>query len=299
MLLVKKMLVSVIVCVLNRENDIKKLLDPLLMQDYKNIEIIFIDNGSVDATVNILNECTDNRVVIIDGCKVKGSPYSARNLGIKHAQGDVIAFMDGYADTRWISNSISVMNEKNLDMVAGKVVLPTTSTSTIYELYDSIFSLDIEYMVKKYSCAPTANLLVKRNVFNEVGLFDDNIRSGGDILFTSSATECGFKLGFSEQSLSYYYTRDKSKLVEKQRRIAKGQVNIWRKRDRVNMEIFKTLIKFIIPFNPKSTYHRINKNSNDRIKFSKFISLYLLRHKLDRIRLYTTLVEATKGSGKN
>ncbi|MDF4431393.1 glycosyltransferase [Vibrio parahaemolyticus] len=292
------MLVSVIVCVLNRENDIKKVLDALLIQDYKNIEIIFVDNGSVDATVNILNECTDSRVVTIDGSKFKGSPYSARNLGIKHAQGDVIAFMDGYPDTCWISNSISVMNEENLDIVAGKVVLPTTSTSTIYELYDSIFSLDIEYMVEKYSCAPTANLLVKRDVFSEVGLFDDNIRSGGDVLFTSSATNCGFRLGFSEQSRSYYYTRDKTKLIDKQRRVAKGQVNIWRKRGSVNLEVFKTLIKFLIPFNPKSTYYRINKNRNDKIKFSKFISLYFLRHKLDRIRLYNTLLEVIKGSGK-
>ncbi|WP_219588180.1 hypothetical protein, partial [Vibrio parahaemolyticus] len=87
-------------------------------------------------------------------------------------------------------------------------------------------------------------------------------------LFTSSATNCGFRLGFSEQSRSYYYTRDKTKLIDKQRRVAKGQVNIWRKRGSVNLEIFKTLIKFLIPFNPKSTYYRINKNRNDKIKFS-------------------------------
>ncbi|CAH6889078.1 putative glycosyltransferase EpsJ [Vibrio chagasii] len=292
------MLVSIIICVLNRESDIKKVINTLLAQDYENIEIIFIDNGSIDGTVAILNECVDSRITIIDGSNFKGSPYSARNLGIKHAKGDLIAFMDGYPTNSWVSNSIEVMKESNLDIVAGKVILPTNPTSTIYELYDSIFSLDIRYMVEKYSCAPTANLVVKKDVFNEVGLFDDNIRSGGDILFTSSATKRGFKLGFSEKSCSYYYTRDKSKLIDKQRRIAKGQVNIWRKRGRVKVEIFKTIIKFFVPFSPKSTYYRIVENSSDKIMISKIFCLYFLRYKLDRIRLYNTLLEVVRGSGQ-
>lgn len=289
------MLISIVVCVLNRENDVEKLLDALLSQEYKKIEILIIDNGCTDSTMDIVEKYhSDDRLKVIDGSAVKGSPYSARNLGIKASSGEIIAFMDGYPERSWVSNGLEMLTREGLDIVAGKVELPINFNSSIYEIYDSIFSLDVGYMVKKFSAAPTANLFVKKSIFSELGLFDENIRSGGDIFFTSQATSSGFKIGYCENAKSLYFTRDKNKLIEKQKRIAKGQVNIWRKKDKVNIEILKTFVKFIVPFNPITTYKRVKTNSKDTLSFAFYVKLYVLRHYLDRIRLWNTLIEAAK-----
>ncbi|MBY7822349.1 glycosyltransferase [Vibrio fluvialis] len=292
------MLISIVICVLNREKDIKKVLDSLLSQLYSEIEVIFVDNGSTDSTVEIIRKCKDQRVILADGSEFLGSPYSARNMGISLASGDVIAFMDGYPENTWVLNAVEFMKQGHFDIVAGRVILPTDKTSSIYEIYDSIFSLDVMHMVSKYSSAPTANLLIKKTIFDHVGCFDENIRSGGDILLTSTATKLGYRIGFCDNARSFYFTRDRSGLIEKQKRIAKGQVHIWRKRERVKIEVFKTLIKFVIPFNPISTRSRIINNSNTKVKLTQIIMLYMIRHKLDRIRLYNNLLEAVKGGKK-
>jgi glycosyltransferase involved in cell wall biosynthesis len=288
------MFVSIIVSVLNRESDINKLIDCILMQSYKDFELIVVDNGSDDNTLNLVSQYKSEKIKVVDASFAKGSPYSARNLGIKASTGDVLAFIDGYADVSWLASGLDAMYQSNLDILAGQVILPTNSESTMYEIYDSIFSLDVQHMVKRYNAAPTANLFVKKQLFNEIGLFDENIRSGGDIFFTSQASKSGYLLGYSDLPKSYYFTRNKAQLIEKQRRVAKGQVNIWERKRKVKLEVLKTFIKFMIPFNPITTFTRIQSKATMKVTVGQIIMLYFIRHKLDRIRLFNTLLIASK-----
>lgn len=292
------MLISIVVCVLNRENDIKRVIDSLVSQDYQNIEVILVDNGSTDSTLKIINECKNEKVKLIDGSEFKGSPYSARNLGIKSSNGNIIAFMDGYPAIDWVSKGVDAFQDKESHIIAGKVDIIVNKNSSLYEIYDSIFSLDIDYMVSKYKVAPTANLFIKSSLFEALGMFDNNIRSGGDILFTSNAAKSGYLINFCKEAKSSYFARDRNKLIDKQKRIAKGQVNIWRKKNKVSFEILKTIIKFFIPFNPIEIYNRIKSNSSIELSYFQIIQLYIIKHKLDRIRLFSTLVESIKGIQK-
>lgn len=86
--------ISVIVPVYNSESHIRKTIELLCNQTYKNLEIIFIDNGSIDNSKKICKEYAkkDNRIIVSE--ERKRGPSAARNKGISLATGEYICFCD-------------------------------------------------------------------------------------------------------------------------------------------------------------------------------------------------------------
>ncbi|WP_047983983.1 glycosyltransferase family 2 protein [Ornithinibacillus californiensis] len=86
--------ISLIVPVYNGENFLAECIDSILMQSFKNFELIIVNDGSTDDTWRICENYRDkdNRVKIIN--KENGGPGSARNIGITQAKGDYIGFVD-------------------------------------------------------------------------------------------------------------------------------------------------------------------------------------------------------------
>ena len=97
-------LVSIIVPIYNKEKYLFECLNSLCEQTYSNIEIILINDGSTDATLDICEECAskDQRIKIITQ-KNSGVSHS-RNVGLKNASGSYIAFVDAddYVDRNFI-----------------------------------------------------------------------------------------------------------------------------------------------------------------------------------------------------
>ncbi len=101
--------ITAIIPTYNSAKYITEAIDSVLNQTYANIEIIVVDDGSTDNTENILsNYVNKNKIIYVK--KKNGGPGSARNLGIKLANGEYIAFLD--ADDMWEKNKI----EKQLSM---------------------------------------------------------------------------------------------------------------------------------------------------------------------------------------
>ena len=86
--------VSIIIPVYNVEQYLPKCLDSIINQTLKDIEIICINDGSIDNSLSILKEYAskDDRIIIID--KENEGQGIARNLGIKKAKGKYIGFVD-------------------------------------------------------------------------------------------------------------------------------------------------------------------------------------------------------------
>ena len=86
--------ISVIVPVYNVEKYLKRCLNSLVNQTYTNIEIICVNDGSKDNSLNILNEYAqkDNRIVVIS--QENQGQGIARNKGLEIAKGDYIGFID-------------------------------------------------------------------------------------------------------------------------------------------------------------------------------------------------------------
>jgi len=98
--------VSIIVACFNGALTVRRCLQSIIEQDYNNIQVVFIDNKSTDKSVKIADEVLSEASVeySILSQKKQGVSY-ARNLGIKHASGSYICFLD--VDDRLLPGSIS------------------------------------------------------------------------------------------------------------------------------------------------------------------------------------------------
>lgn len=100
----KGTLVSVIMPTYNRENTLRRAIDSVLCQTYDHLELIIVDDGSTDNTLEIIQTYTDNRIKVI--CQEHSGANRARNTGIAHAKGKYIAFQD--SDDEWVNNKLEV-----------------------------------------------------------------------------------------------------------------------------------------------------------------------------------------------
>ena len=114
-------MISVIVPVHNASNTLRRCVNSILTQSYKNIELILINDASTDNTLQICQDCQnkDKRVKIVDNRENLGSEKSRLN-GIKEAKGNWIMFID--ADDRLahhhvISNNLKLGEKYEVDMV--------------------------------------------------------------------------------------------------------------------------------------------------------------------------------------
>lgn len=101
--------VSVIVVCWNAEAVLPRCLEQLLDQDYASYEIVVVDNGSQDRTLAIAQEALGSgRVTIVRSRVNRGCPHG-RNLGLRGARGEIIAFIDadGFAAPSWLSRIVS------------------------------------------------------------------------------------------------------------------------------------------------------------------------------------------------
>lgn len=114
-----KIKVSVIVPVYNVENYLRRCIESLLNQTIKDIEVIAINDGSTDSSLDILKEYSnkDNRIKIID--KENNGVSKARNNGISMAIGEHIMFVDSddWIDTNMIEKMYNLSLENECDVV--------------------------------------------------------------------------------------------------------------------------------------------------------------------------------------
>ncbi len=87
-------LISIIIPVYNVENYLDRCLETVVSQTYKNLEIILVNDGSTDSSGKICDKWAlkDNRIVVIH--KINGGLSDARNVGMDHATGEYIGFVD-------------------------------------------------------------------------------------------------------------------------------------------------------------------------------------------------------------
>lgn len=115
-------LVSIIVPVFNVEKYIYKCVKSLVNQDYSNIEIILVDDGSPDKSGGIIDELKkeDNRIVTIH--QKNQGVSSARNAGISIATGEYITFVDGddWVDANYVTYFVDLLEKSNCDIAMNK-----------------------------------------------------------------------------------------------------------------------------------------------------------------------------------
>lgn len=137
----KSVEVSVIVPVYNVEQYLKRCLDSLVNQTFENIEIIALNNGSIDNSLNILKEYAkkDERIKIIDNDNLGVS--EARNIGISQSKGEYIVFVDS---DDWIDTNMVEVLHKSIESNDCDLVMCTYVREFTDHSKEKVFNLPEE-----------------------------------------------------------------------------------------------------------------------------------------------------------
>lgn len=205
--------VSLIVPVYNIEKYLERCVNSILEQDYDNLEIILVNDGSLDNSLKICKkyEQKDSRIIVID--KKNGGVSSARNEGLKIATGDYIGFIDSddWIDKNTISSLMNVLKKENYD-----ILIYTSYNNIPYSDKESVRTLDLEETIK--NCLKLENPVLMAGVCNKLfkssllkeEFFDIDLAVGEDMLFLIKILLKSKKLGYLEKSLYHYFHREDS-----------------------------------------------------------------------------------------
>lgn len=131
----RKILVSVIIPIYNCQDYLRECLDSVLEQTYKNIEVILIDDGSIDASAEICEEYVNRDCRFRKLYKTNGGLSSARNFGLDNASGDYIIFLDSddyWCDSTCLEKLVDTALLDDVDIVRGELREVDESGTSIY-----------------------------------------------------------------------------------------------------------------------------------------------------------------------
>lgn len=169
---------SIIIPLYNKQETILKTISTVLNQGVENIEIIVIDDGSTDNSVKLVKSVCDIRVHY--HYKNNGGVSSARNMGVHLAKYNWLLFLD--ADDFLLPNALKLFEKLKEEYVGVKVLVAgfCLNVNNKNIVYPSFFK---EKLFKRPNKAfwwgkifpRTGNTVCHRSVFDNVGLFDENV----------------------------------------------------------------------------------------------------------------------------
>ena len=180
------MLVSVVIPTYNRARTIMPAVESAMGQTYRDLEIIIVDDGSTDDTMEVLKPLA-GRIVLIR--QDNAGPSAARNRGVVEAKGDIIAFLD--SDDHWlpdkISRQVDLMRRGGPEMaccVCNALVkgIDGADLGTTFDFARLGFDFNEGEWTNPQDVLATRFLLfnqvvaVRREAFDRVGGFNENLR---------------------------------------------------------------------------------------------------------------------------
>jgi glycosyltransferase involved in cell wall biosynthesis len=262
--------ISVIIPVYNNAKGLKDVLNSVVKQNFPKdlFEIIVVDNGSTDDTLSVIEKFNDRYPDLVKMVKEDNiqSSYAARNKGIRSSHAEFFAFIDSdcVALNNWLKEGLRILEKEVADLAGGNIEFTFTPKKSAGEMYDSITNMQISDNIQERKVAKTANLFVKSYVFEKIGLFPEDVKSGGDVQWTKRATDRDFKLIFAEKAVVKHPARPLKELLKKQFRVGKGKKELWLRYEKRESPIIYYLIRSLLPCRYKVIKQKIiDKDSPD------------------------------------
>jgi len=191
-------LVSVVIPTYNRADLVLKAIKSVLGQTFTDFEVLVCDDGSTDNTEEAIKSINHGKIRYLK--QENKGPGAARNLGIKHARGEIISFLD--SDDLWLSDHLKYVVEffelyleagmvytnseivfsddsrrQDIDYSYKRIEIPHAEKKKRFWLYDGLV---FDYYLERHMNA-TPCTSVKREVFDAVGMFNEEMSSAQDM----------------------------------------------------------------------------------------------------------------------
>jgi glycosyltransferase involved in cell wall biosynthesis len=205
-------LVSAIITVFDGEDFVGEAIRSVLAQDYRPLETIVVDDGSTDATAEVVRQFESVRYIH----QPNQGPSVGRNTGVAAASGDFMAFLD--SDDLWLSNKLSVQIAYHLEhpevgytiTMQRLVLVPGMERPSWLQSH----LLDNDHV----GYFPSA-LVVRSSVVNQVGGYDPSFRSGEGADWFARAKDLGIPMAIIDETLllKRVHARNVSQEVDRSR----------------------------------------------------------------------------------
>jgi GT2 family glycosyltransferase len=207
----KNPLVSIIIPVAKINDYVLESIPKILAQNYKNIEIIIFPDNDESRKYHF-----DKTRIIASG---KCGPAVKRDLAIKYANGEILAFLDddAYPKADWLANALKNFDNENVAAVGGPAVTPKSDdvwqklSGTVFESYFGGGTTRNRYLPLgnkvKIQDWPTVNLLVRKDIFIKIGGFDNTFWPGEDTKLCLDIVNLGYDIIYDPTALVYHHRR--------------------------------------------------------------------------------------------
>jgi glycosyltransferase involved in cell wall biosynthesis len=190
--------ISVVIPTFNGARFLGSLLPQVTAANDK-YEVIVVDDGSTDETPAVIE---DFRARVTYLRRSNQGPAAARNHGLRHARAGIVAFLD--VDDEWVAphpgSTLAIMSEQNREVVIGKTqcLTRTTEAETFVEYSEPFHTFNL------------GSALIRRDLFERVGGFDESLAFGEDVDWFLRAREAGARMALLDETTLHYRLHERN-----------------------------------------------------------------------------------------
>ena len=288
---IKKPLVSVVIPTYNHAFFLGKALESVINQTFKNWEAIVIDNNSTDDTNKVVNKINDPRVKYLK-INNNGVIARSRNLGIKFAKGDWIAFLD--SDDWWSKEKLEIClnnTDDNVDLIYHDLEVKYKNTK--FSVKKKIFKgrqlkypvlIDLlESGIIKGNAIGNSSVLVRKNILNKIGGINENIKLVGSEDYNTwlRVAQITDQFKYLKKNLGYILIHDtntsKKDMSIPQRHAVINFMELFNYQQKINLEV---------KLNYMSASYNFLKNNN---KIAKKNFIFVIKNGLINLKIRSIL----------
>lgn len=228
---------SVVIPLYNKEKYINRAINSILEQSFQNFEIIIVDDGSTDSSMDEVKKFDDPRIHLI--AQKNAGVSAARNKGIEEAKNEYIAFLD--ADDEWLPDYLKLQYEmikkfSECDLFATSYFVNRQGVTTEPKLSSMPFEKEgiIDYFCIAYQSDPpvwTSAVIVRKDALQSIGGFSVGITSGEDLVTWAKLATKG-KVAYLKQPQSIYYVDEEpweeGRLPDEDDFVGKELIKLWK-----------------------------------------------------------------------
>jgi GT2 family glycosyltransferase len=209
--------ISVVVCTLNGAKTIRDTFEGLKKVDYPDFEVILVDDGSTDSSIEIAADY-DVRVISTPNRGLS----AARNTGMEEANGDIVVYLDddAWPDRNWLRYIADAFLTHDYAAVGGPNISPP-NTGDIADCVNNAPGGPVHVLLDDQHAEhiPGCNMAFRRSRLLELGGFDPQFRAAGDdVDLCWRVLEQGWTIGFAPAAMVWHHRRKSIRGYWKQQR---------------------------------------------------------------------------------